>query len=436
MILPISLYSDQFSTRKPGEKIVKRFLWLIAFTIAVSSVSAEPHYSALFGQSCHLCHAGATGKGMRSLYGSQFFGPTYLPFKPVSFDLLEKVKPKLSESVSIGADLRTIWLSENTQIDTVEAGLSAPLSTNTGSMTQMEGYLYFALQPTDEVLLYFSQGISPSRFEAYGQANILPWRGFVKAGQFQENFGWAFADHTSFVRTGLFGNYNGTTTSTPDPPGYGVGGEIGFHPKYFDVTASFTNSSGAIPGARDTQKRWFARAQAQHGIESLGLQFTVGGSWFLAPKKFTDPEYAFLFEQQRNEGWGGFGGIGWQGLQDRLGCRGGFGFLTTAMMFEYDRKAWSPGINELAQPIYQTSAYSTTQIAIMIQPGIWLNGAYDWLDNGTPQATDPEAERTTLGLQIFPLPWIEIAPRYRLYSLSGVSLRNKQQMELQAHFFF
>jgi len=30
----------------------------------------------------------------------------------VSFELLEKVKPKLSESVSIRADLRTIWMSE------------------------------------------------------------------------------------------------------------------------------------------------------------------------------------------------------------------------------------------------------------------------------------------------------------------------------------
>jgi hypothetical protein len=303
-------------------------------------------------------------------------------------------------------------------------------------MTQMEGYLYLALQPTEEVLLYYAQGISASRFEVYGQANVLPWHGFIKAGQFQENYGWAFADHTSFVRTGLFSDYDGTVTAVPDAPRYGVGGEMGFHPKFFDVTASFTNSSGAIPGARDTQKRWFARASAQHGIESLGLQFTIGGSWFLAPRKYADPEYSFPREQQRYEGWGGFGGIGWQGLQDRFGCHGGFGFLTTAMMFEYDRKAWSPGVDENAQLIFQTSAYSTTQISVMVQPGVWISGAYDWLDSGMPHATDPEAERTTLGLQVFPLPWVELAPRYRLYSLAGTSLRNKQMLEMQAHFFF
>jgi len=416
---------------------MKRFLCLTLLLIAATALRAEPQYSALFGQSCYLCHAGATGRGMRSLYGSQFFGATYLPFKPVSFELLEKVKPKLSESVSIGADLRTIWMSENTQVESAQAGLSAPLSTNTGAITQMEGYLYFALQPTEQVLLYYSQGIAQAggRFEAYGQANVLPWHGFVKAGQFQENYGWVLADHTSFVRTGLFADYNGTATATPDAPLYGTGAELGFHPKFFDVTASFTNASNTFPHARDTQKRWFARASVQHGIESLGLQFSAGGSWFLAPRKYADPEYSFFGQQKRLEGWGGFGGIGWQGLQDRFGCHGGFGFLTTAVLFEYDRKAWTDTDSLLAV----TAAYSTTQASVMVQPGVWLTGAYDWMDNGwrdIPGYEDPQAERTTLGLQVFPLPWIEISPRYRLYNLAGGAPRNKQLMEVQAHFFF
>jgi len=417
---------------------MKRFLCLTLLLTAATALRAEPQYSALFGQSCYLCHAGATGRGMRSLYGSQFFGATYLPFKPVSFELLEKVKPKLSESVSIGADLRTIWMSENTQDNNAQAGLSAPLSTNTGTISQMEGYLYFALQPTEEVLIYYSQGIAQAsgRFEAYGQANVLPWHGFVKAGQFQENYGWAFADHTSFVRTGLLMDYSGTEASVPNPPHYGVGAELGFHPKFFDLTASYTNASSTIPGARDSQKRWFARASAQHGIESLGLQFCAGGSWFLAPRKYADPEYGFFLpEQKRYEGWGGFGGIGWQGLQDKLGCHGGFGFLTTSLLFEYDRKAWTDTDSLLAV----TAAYSTTQASVMVQPGVWLTGAYDWMDTGwrdIPGYEDPQAERTTLGLQVFPLPWIEISPRYRLYSLAGLTQRNKQMMEVQAHFFF
>jgi hypothetical protein len=315
--------------------------------------------------------------------------------------------------------------------------LSAPLSTNTGTITQMEGHLYFALQPTERVVLYYWQGIAQlrSRFEAYGQVNVLPWHGFLKAGHFQENYGWALADHTSFVRTGLLTDYQGTAADIPDAPYYGVGAEVGFDPKYGDVTASFTNASNTIPYARDTQKRWFARAAVQHGIESLGLQFSGGGSWFLAPRKYADPEYPGFGEQKRYEGWGGFGGIGWQGLQNWFGCHGGFGFLTTAILFECDRKAWTD--LEVSRAV--TAAYSTTQASIMVKPGVWMVGAYDWLDNGwrdLPGHDDPQAERTTLGLQLFPLPWIEFAPRYRLCSLAGRAARNKQLWDVQAHFFF
>jgi hypothetical protein len=47
---------------------VKRFLCGALTLRAASSLRAEPHFSVLFGQSCYLCHAGATGRGMRALY--------------------------------------------------------------------------------------------------------------------------------------------------------------------------------------------------------------------------------------------------------------------------------------------------------------------------------------------------------------------------------
>ncbi len=410
------------------------FVCLIALGTGIAY--AEPHYTAMFGQSCFLCHTNPSGRGMRSLYGSQFFGPTYLPVKPVSFELLEKIKPQLSESVTIGADLRTIWLSENTQDKTTEAGLSAPLSTNTGTISQMEGYLYLSLQPSDHFLIYYSQGVAQSsgRFEMYGMAEGLPLHSFLKAGQFQENYGWAFADHTSFVRTGLFGDYTGTEFTPPNPPHYGVGAEAGLRPWKFDITASFTGGQSNIPTARDSQKRWFARAQIQQGIGKLGLQFTGGGSYFHAPVKAADPEYPFIFRRLRDEAWGGFAGIGWQGLEGKFGCTNGFGFLAASLLFEYDRRAWTHPININPGPV--TSAYSTSQLSLQVQPGIWILGQYDWMDNGVPGIADPEAERSTLGLQIFPLPWVELSPRYRLYNLAGISPRNKQQFEFQAHFFF
>ena len=348
----------------------------LTLLMIATAACGEPHYGALFGQSCFLCHANPTGKGMRSLYASQFFGPTYLSFKPVSFDLLEKVKPQLSETVTLGADLRTIWISENTMSDTASAGLSAPLSTNTGTISQMEGYIYLSIQPVEQFEIYYSQGMAQAsgRFEAYGLLQGLPIDGFVKAGQFQESFGWTFADHTSFVRTGLWSDYSGSVGEPPTPPHYGLGAEIGARPLIFDITASFTNKQTSYPTARDVQKRWCSRLQVQQGIERLNLQVTLGGSWTLAPSSSRDPEYGYLLGSSRDEAWGGFGGIGWQGFRERLGCHGGFGFLTTSLLFEYDRRAWTPGF---ISSTLISSAYSTTQVSVMAQPGVWLVGGYD-----------------------------------------------------------
>jgi hypothetical protein len=428
---------------------MRKILFAVGLLVAISAQS-EPHFSAITGQSCFLCHENPSGRGMRSLYGSQFFGPTYLPMQPVDEKVLEKLKPQLSESVTIGCDLRTIWMSENTQDKNKQAGLSAPLATNTGTIAQMEGYVYFAFQPTEKFLIYYNQGIATfaGHFEAFGLANVLPLKGYIKAGQFQENYGWIFADHTSFVRTGLFADYTGQEGASPIAPHYALGAEIGFRPKRFDITASLTGEQTSTPVPRDSQKRWFVRAQFQQGIEKLALQFTAGGSWFLAPYKAADPEYTFLSdESKRNEAWGGFAGIGWQGLQERMRCHGGFGFLASSLLFEYDRRAWSPinpRFGQPNEPLYLspvTSAYSTAQLSVMVQPGVWVLGQYDWMDNGYNVSLDPvnvnfAAHRTTLGFQIFPLPWVELSPRYRVQKLAGIAARDKESVELQAHFIF
>jgi hypothetical protein len=236
----------------------------------------------------------------------------------------------------------------------------------------------------------------------------------------------------------LFGGYDGTAAGIPHPVTYGTGAEIGFRPAFLEATASYTNDASIVPNPRDSQKRWFARIQAQRGLNSLGLQFTAGASWMLAPYKPVDPEYSFYSKLDRSETWGGFGGIGWQGLSDVAGCTSGFGFLSTALLFEYDRRALTP--RDLSTGQYlppTTAAYSTAQASVMVQQGIWLTAAYDWMDNG--YAVDhgkAEVERTTIGAQFFPLPWLEISPRYRLISPAGQALRNQRMGEVQAHFFF
>lgn len=421
----------------------RALLMTLLVMLAATAAQARPQYSAMMGQSCFLCHTNPTGFGMRELYGSQFFAPTYLPMKPTHFEVLDKLRPDLSESVTIGADLRTIYLATNTQDDDYEGGLSAPLSTNTGTITQMEGYLYLNLRASEQFSIYYSHGVASSagRFEAYGLMHFPKWKSWTKVGQFQENYGWRFADHTAFTRTGLWTGYSGTPFEGPLPPHYGVGAELGVRPYGTDFTVSFTNGQSTYPGDFDTRKKWYARYMLQRRIPKVGIVGTAGTSYYHSPKLTGNPEFGTFTAGPKENAWGGFGGISWDGLPGKRADAEGFGCLATTILFEYDRKAWKP--YWASAPV--TSAYSTTQVDVMVMQGLWLLAAYDWMNNSETNNLGGESERTTVGLRIFPIPSVEFTPKYRLYSSEGMpgvppesrgQLRNKQQFELQGHFFF
>lgn len=402
-----------------------RLLVFLVLALISGSAQAEPHYTAIFGQGCHLCHVSTSGRSLRTLYGSQFFAPQFLPVKPLAFDKLEKIKPQISESVLIGCDLRTIFMTNN---DMPKQGIDAPWSTNTGDASQMEGFLYLQFQPSDNFYAYMSRGVADGggRNEIYGVVQGLPLKSFVKTGQFQENFGWAFSDHTSFVRTGLWEGYTGGLAYPPTPPRYGVGAEIGLRPSIFEFSGSFTSGQSYYPDGLDNQKRWTARVQAQKGISKAHLQFTLGGSVMHAPEH-ADP----FSPRTKMRAWGGFGGIGWQGLEETMGCHGGFGFLTSSLLIEHDRKAWVPNGVDI------TSDYVTAVLSTMVQPGVWITAQHDKMKNGDPFRNDAEANRTSIGLQLFPLTWVDIQPKYRLYQSSdrGPS-GGTHHVEVMTHFAF
>lgn len=409
---------------------MRRLLPVLLTSFVLTSLAwAEPHYSVLFGQACFLCHQNPTGRGLRSTYGSQFFATRYLPKWVPSDSVLAKMSPQLSPSVLVGVDFRQIWMAEDAPAAGQRSGLSAPFAANTGTDAEMAATLYLAFQPSDKVSLRYTQDLrNMQRWEAYGIAYFLPFHGYVKAGQFQENYGWAFADHSAFVRSGLWGStYFGHPSDQPTPPYYGVGSEIGFSPNHVSISASFTDDANlAIPGPQDMQKRWVGRIMGQEGIQKLGLEFTGGVNGWYAP--------SFGGDATRQKWWGGFGGIGWQGISDKFGCSKGFGFLTTSALFEYDRKAWTPSLTGYSV----VSAYSTTQLSVMVQPGVWVLGAYDWLDN-TGKKDGNEARRYSAGLQLFPYPWVDLVPIYRLYKPPVVNPGDKPRIrhfEMQAHFLF
>jgi len=424
---------------------------LLCFTLA-GSVLARPQYSTLFGQSCFLCHANPTGNGLREPYGSQFFGPQYLPIKPVSYEALNKINPKLNENVTVGADFRTIWLATNTQEDSIQAGLSDQFSTNTGTTAQMEGNLYLQIRPSEQFMLYYSEGVAgfTGRREIYGMANLKGFKAWAKGGQFQENFGFRFADHTAFTRTGLWGGFDGSAFSTPSPPHYGVGLEVGTRIAGFDISTSYTAAQSNIPMDRDQQKRCMGRVYGQKRLPFANKWVvSAGASGLHSPGKAADPEIGFPGDATRTVAWGGFGGIAFEGLHNRMGTGHGasnFGWLATSLLFEYDRKDWiTPDqwtFPNQVSPFAITSAYATGQLDVMVYQGVWLQCAYDWLDNAESSWIGGQAERTTIGASTYLLPWVEFALKHRLYSSEASPVtqqpqsRNKKQIEAQLHVFF
>jgi hypothetical protein len=78
----------------------------------------------------------------------------------------------------------------------------------------------------------------------------------------------------------------------------------------------------------------------------------------------------------------------------------------------------------------------------MAYQGIWIRAAYDWLDNAETSYIGGEAERTSLGVASYVLPWVEVSLLHRLYSAAPTpgsiipQPRNKKQIEAQIHVFF
>ena len=93
---------------------MKQLLMIVIGLIFVSASGyAEPSYSVLTGQSCFLCHENPSGRGLRSLYGSQYFAAKNLAVWPPTDSTLQKYSPQITPALTAGLDYRQIWMAED-----------------------------------------------------------------------------------------------------------------------------------------------------------------------------------------------------------------------------------------------------------------------------------------------------------------------------------
>jgi hypothetical protein len=217
---------------------------------------ALPRYTARYGQKCLLCHVDPSGGGMRSSYASQYLVPTEMSLRAFTMEELETIDPAIGEAVSLGADLRTLYL------------YSPEASRKDGNnFFQMQGDVYLRIQAGERLSLHLDQGISETT-ELFGLAFVLPAGGYVKAGRFTPAYGWRFADHEQFVR-----KYTGLA-----PPGRtDVGFELGFFPGG-DLSLSFGLLNGAAGQRLDGDNRpaFVGRAELRRSFGDTNL--SIGAS--------------------------------------------------------------------------------------------------------------------------------------------------------------
>lgn len=102
---------------------------LSGMAFMATQADTVPRYSARYEQNCNLCHYNPTGGGQRDLYATQYIVPEEMTLSSYDSEKATLFDPQLSESVVLGADLRTFFVEHNK----TDLGLPPSSSSRTSS---------------------------------------------------------------------------------------------------------------------------------------------------------------------------------------------------------------------------------------------------------------------------------------------------------------
>lgn len=359
---------------------------LLCFLLAETSFSL-PRFASRTGAKCQSCHVNPSGGGMRQAFGLQY-GRETLPVPTWSEELgLDDFSTKLSEFVSVGADVRTLFYAQQIPDSTGQG------STTNNAFFQMQGDVYMNFRLARKVSIYIDKGIY-SGFEIFGLLNILPANGHIKIGKFVPNYGTKVDDHRTFIRdqTG-FSPERGRSELT--------GGEVGFSPGPVSVTAGVYNAADGFGGGGSSNKAFLGRADGVFKL-SEDLFLGLGGNVF------------------SREGGGGsqttlFGGMG--SLS--------YGDLTISGEVDWIR-------NKVAGTT-TTGLVSYVEAGYVVTPGVDLKFIYEFYDPNIDVKAGA-VSRYSFGFEFFPISGVEVRPVYRISHEDPVDLKNNE-FNLLIHFY-
>lgn len=355
------------------------FVLLVA--LAIEHAGALPRFASRTGAKCQSCHVNPSGGGMRLAFGQQY-GRETLPVPTWSDEFaLDDFSTKLSEAVSIGADVRTLYYY-----------LQNPAG-DRNAFFEMQGNLYFNLKLAKKVSLYVDKELY-SGVEIFGLLNILPGNGFIKLGKFIPNYGMKVDDHRTFIR-----QYTEFSPETSAP--FYTGGEIGFSPGPVTITGGVYNSlSGtAFAPSIPNQKAFLGRAE---GIFKASDNITVGVGANVFYKNVAGAKSTM---------YGGFGSVSYKDL---------------SLLAETDLVKKTTVGDTTGFILYVEADYVVT-------PGLDLKFIYDFYDPDKDLKTGAMS-RYSFGFEFFPISGVEVRPLYRILHEDPVDVKNNE-FHVIVHFY-
>jgi hypothetical protein len=353
-------------------------LFLLSLFSLIATLNALPKFASRLNVSCKSCHVNPTGGGLRNAFGTSY-GQEDLPIPTWQEQYgLEDFSTQLNSVISIGANFRTLYFSQQT------GG-----SSSRTSFFQMQSDVYLSAKLAKKTFLYLNRGIG-NRFEAFGLAGILPLDGYVKAGWFVPNFGLRVDDHNIFTRDKTLFAFGG---------GHDAGIELGFSPGALEFTAGITNGA---TGDRDDNalKAVMARGEARYKFGSISLR--GGGSYYNNPRS--------------------------TGVLTLLGVHGAatLGENLTVLGEFVQRRSLSNNVKTFGNILYVEADYLLTQ-------GVDLKVGYEYYDPDTKYKTGTES-RFVLGLELYLISGIELRPLYVIRKEEPVDAPNDQYI-LMMHLY-
>lgn len=300
-------------------------------------------------------------------------------------DPFHKYKPQIIPGITVGADLRTMWIGND--------------SSKYNTVLQMQGDISFSFEPTDFFSIYLQQGLSGVS-QVFAKTNFSFLKSYIKVGKFRPDYGWWQDDHTAYTRAPLRWRERYTDT----------GVEFGLHPERWFATAAIFNGTGNAQTDENSQKAYSLSLRYRPKIGRLKL--AIGGSYYSS----VEPQWAFS---------------GKQGITTILGPHFSIAVNRFVLLGETDWK------QEKVKSEKQTSFYSTLALHYTVKQGVTPIITYDFIDPDRDKRSGSNA-RYGIGVQMFPTPFMEIYPMIRMMESTDRSGSKSTSMNgiLMLHFFY